>query len=162
MLRGIDIRGTDADYEPNIVKVADCATIEGSVTIYVDEALSPSTRRRLRYVDERLAFFAEAGIVPDPAVVRWATEVASPSTKPGMKTVARYEEFREAVDRNGLGPFFDRTEDGAVSVPDVCVAFRRDGRLAGLYPRVTDGHVQTVEECLTALAAGNGVENVSD
>lgn len=160
MLRGLDARGATADYEPTIVKVADRAAISGSLTIYVDEVCSPSTRRRLRKIGERLAFFADAGVCPTPTAVPWSTDLAVPTSGADRVTAARYEEFREAVDEEGLGPFFERTENGQVSMPDLCLALRRDGRLSGLYPRVADGHVQTVDECLIALAAGNDVENV--
>lgn len=160
MLRGLDARGTSADYEPTIVKVADRAAVPGSVTIYVDEACSPPTRRRLRKVGERLAFFADAGVCPTPTAVPWSTDLTVPASGADRVTAARYEEFRAAVGEAGLGPFFERTEDGRLSTPDLCLAFRREGRLSGLYPRISDGHVQTVDECLTALAAGNDVENV--
>lgn len=161
MLRGLDARGTNADYEPTVVKVADRAAISGSLTVYVDEAGSPPTRRRLRKVGERLAFFSDAGVCPTPRAVPWSTNLTVPTSGSDRVTAARYEEFHEAVGTEGLGPFFERTEDGRVSMPDLCLAFRRDGRLFGLYPRIADGHVQTIEECLTALAAGNDIENVN-
>lgn len=161
MLRGLDARGTTADYEPSIVNVADRTEPSGRVTVYVDEDPSPVTRRRLRHVGERLAFFADAGVVPAPTVVRWPTDVHVSEPAGGEETVAGYEEFREAVGSSALDPFFER-DGGDLSVPDLCLAVRRDGRLVGLYPRVKDGHVQTVDECLAALAAGNDVENVAD
>jgi hypothetical protein len=126
MLRGLDTRGASADYEPTIVKVADRPTVADGVTLYVEAAPDSVTYRRFRAIAERLSFFAEAGIVPLPTVVRWSTG----------------------------------DTEGAGSPPDICLVFRRDGRLSGLYPRVAGGHVRTIEECLTALAAGNDVENV--
>lgn len=161
MLRGLDARRTASDYEPTIVKVADRPSVAGQVTVYVDEALSPETHRRLRHVRERFDLFAEAGVAPSPTVVCWPAEVAHSASDEAGRVVARYEEFREVLDSDALGPFYERTAEG-VSMPDLCVAFRRDGRLSGLYPRVKDGHVQTVDECLTALAAGNDVENIAE
>jgi hypothetical protein len=84
MLGGLDARGTAADYEPSIINVADRTDSSGRVTVYVDEVPSLATRRRLRYVGERLAFFADAGVVRAPTVVRWpkTTLPSSPATEP--------------------------------------------------------------------------------
>lgn len=160
MLRGLDARVATADYESIIVKVADREVISGSLTVYIDEECPPSTRRRFRKIGERLAFFADAGVCPTPTAVPWSTDLAFPTSEADRVTAARYEEFHEAVGEEGLGPFFERMENRRVSMPDLCLAFRRNGRLSGLYPRVADGHVQTVDECLTGLSAGNDVENV--
>ncbi|MFQ3318530.1 MAG: hypothetical protein ACI8UR_001911 [Natronomonas sp.] len=161
MLRGLDTRAAGTDYEPTIVKVADRSVVTGRPTVYAEANPSPKTRRRLCRIRERLALFADADVVPNPTFVTWRAATAEQTEEQRPIVGDRCEEFRQSVGSEAIVPFFE-DETGAHAPPDICLAIRRGGRLRGLYPRLKDGHVQTVEECLVSMAAGNDVENVAD
>lgn len=150
MLRGLDLRGGRGDPAPAI-RVAGRATVDGGVTAFVDASAqdADARRERLRTEFDRLE---RAGVVADTAVETWQEADAT----------ARYGEFVDAVGAAAIEPHFEPKPGGnALAVPPVCIAVRDvDGALTGLYPRRDDG--ATVEDGLSALRTGEGVENVAD
>ncbi|QLD85355.1 hypothetical protein HWV23_06310 [Natronomonas halophila] len=162
MLRGLDVWGK-SDGEPTIIKAADRDALSGSVTVYVSNSLSPESHDRLRSVLDNFDRLEAAEVVDDVRVTRWPETVEAPTDGPAAAALACYDEFADAVGADTLEPHFEEhSGEGAhertVEFADICVAIRDDGELTGLYPRADEG--ASIEDCLTALAAGNPVENV--
>lgn len=158
MLRGLDMWGK-SDADPIIVKAADREPLAGQVTIYASENLSPDSHDRFRTVLDSFERLEAAEVVDEPRVTSWPKQVEGPTDGPEAAAVSCYEEFVDATSADALEPQFTArdTEDGRViDFADLCIAIRRDGELTGLYP--CDG--AAIEDCLSALAAGNPVENL--
>lgn len=162
MLRGLDVWGK-SDGEPTIIKAAGREALSGDVTVYVANSLSPESHDRLRSVLDNFDRLEAAEVVDEVRVTRWPETVEAPTDGPAAEAIACYDEFVEAVGADALEPYFEeRTGEGAhertVEFADICIAIREDGELTGLYPCADDD--ASVEDCLTALAAGKPVENV--
>lgn len=160
MLRGLDAWGS-SDGEPTIIKAADRDGLDGNVTVYAADSLAPESHDRLRSVLDSLDRLEAAEVVDGVRLTRWPNEIHAPTDGPAAEALPCYDEFVESVGADALTPHFDErsgagTHERTVELADICVAIRRDGELTGLYPNAD----ASVEDCLTALAAGTPVENV--
>lgn len=164
MLRGLDSEGEDTD--PVVVKVADRTPLSGTVTAYLRTGVTSVVRDRQARVRETVEQVEAAGIVEDVDVVGWPERVrAPPETDVGADALQLYDEFIDAVEAEPLVPFFEARQgageaDRVVDLPAICVAYRVDGDLAGLYPRWRDGEHHSIEDCMRALCTGDRLENV--
>ena len=150
MLRGLDINEGAAG-DTTIIKVADRASPNADVTVYVDVNATGEPARRQKRVAEEFRRLESAGVVWSASVLSWQDVDAG----------ALYDKFRDAVGEESLAPFFEELAGGnALDVPKVCVAVRDGDELTGVYPRTKDGAEQGVEDCLRALASGDRVRNV--
>jgi hypothetical protein len=164
VLRGLDSDRSDAD--PIVVKVADRRTHEGTVTAYLRTDVTAVVRKRQARVRGALDQVADAGVVGAVDVVEWPERVRGPpETMVAAAALDLYDEFTAAIDAEPLVPFFE-ARDGVggaarvVDLPAICLAYRVDGDLAGLYPRWRDGHHDSIEDCLRWLCAGGPLRNV--
>lgn len=163
MLRGLDVRRGGGD-EPMIVKVAGREPLEGRVTLYVRHSVPEAASDRAASVLDGFRRLDDAGVIGDLQTVECPESVADPA-EDGTAAVDAYDEFVDAVGWESLDPFF-KTQSGTdgtdrvVTFPPVCVAFREDGELTGLYPRWNEGTHESIEDCLNALAVGDCVANV--
>ena len=103
---------------------------------------------------KRLELLGSAGVLEGVRFVAWPERVGS-STDAGAAVRSLYESFRDAAGAAALDPAFERS-DGALRVPALVAAARRDGRLVGLYPLAG----ATVEDATARLRAGDGVGNL--
>jgi hypothetical protein len=163
MLRGLDTWG-ETDDEPMIIKAAGREDFDGDVTVYVAESVSSETHERFRAIKQGFDRLEAAEVVDGVSVVTWPTEIDAPTDGPEGEVVATYDEFVDAVGTEALEPFFEADDadshERVVSMPDICITVRESGELTGLYPKRGDRSVQSIEDCLTALSAGDRVENV--
>ncbi len=164
MLRGLDSDGGDGD--PVVVKVADRNPLDGAVTAYLRTGVTSVVRERQSRVRETVERAAAAGVVDDADVVGWPERVRAPAdTDLAADALALYDEFVAAIEAEPLVPFFEARPgaggaDRVVDLPAICVAYRVDGNLAGLYPRWRDGEHDSIEDCLRALCNGDELRNV--
>lgn len=160
VLRGLDSgAATRDDYQPPVVDLAGRESVEGSVSVYVHEAPSSSAGRRFVTARERLELLSEAGAVEEARYVAWPARVEPPATGEGAALESLYRTFVDAAGRDALEPLFERA-DGALAVPELALAVRDDGALSALYPRSTPSAVESVEDGLSRLLAGDDVENL--
>jgi hypothetical protein len=162
MLRGLDAWGKP-DGKPTIIKAAGREPLESNVTVYVADSLSDESHDRLRSVLDSFEQLEAAEVVDGFQVTRWPNAVEAPTDGPAAEALACYDEFVDAVGADALAPHFEeRSGEGAhertVEFADICIAIRSEGELTALYPRADED--ASVEDCLTALAAGTPVENV--
>lgn len=164
MLRGLDSQGTDED--PIVVKVADRSRLDGTLSAYLRTGVSTVERERQARVRDTVKQVEAGGIAPATDVVDCPERARDPSgTDVEADAVALFDEFVEAVGPEPLRPFFEiRPGVGAaervVDLPAICVAYRIDGDLAGLYPRWREGDHESIEDCLRALCSGDRLANV--
>jgi hypothetical protein len=164
MLRGLDAQGTSED--PIVVKVADREPIEGTVTAYLRTGVASVVRDRQARVRETVERLDEAGVVGDVGVVGWPERARVPAdTDTEAEAVALYDAFVGAVGVEALSPFFEERPaaggaDRVLDLPAICVVYRVDGTLSGLYPCWREGDHHSIEDCLRALCSGDRVENV--
>ncbi|WP_254839928.1 HTH domain-containing protein [Natronomonas marina] len=164
MLRGLDARGSEED--PIVVKVADRERLEGTVTAYLRTGVSSVVRDRQSRVRETVERLESSGVVADTEVVGWPERARTPpDTDVEAGAVALYDEFVESVGDEALNPFFEARpgtggDDRVLELPAICVVYRDDGALTGLYPRWSDGDHHSIEDCLRALCSGDRIENV--
>jgi hypothetical protein len=155
VLRGLDANGAAlSTYEPPVVDLSEAERFDGTVTLYVHESPSPSAHRRFRAARERLELLESAGVIEGARFVAWPERVES-STDAGAAVRSLYESFRDAAGETAPEPAFERS-NGALCVPALAAAARRDGRLVGLYPLAG----ATVEDATARLWAGDGVGNL--
>jgi hypothetical protein len=162
MLRGLDVWGK-SDGEPTIIKAAGREAVTGDVTVYVANSLSAESHDRLRSVLDNFDRLEAAEVIDGVRVTQWPETVEAPTDGPAAAALACYDEFVDAVGDDALEPYFEEhsgegTHERTVEFADICIAIREDGELTGLYPRADEG--ASIEDCLTALAAGTPVENV--
>lgn len=139
-----------------------------SVTLYLRAGAPTAARDRQADARARVEALAEAGILLDSAVSEWPSKAIVPSDGPADSAVGIYDEFAAAVATHpgvDLEPFFEDRPgvewiDRVVVLPVVCLAIRRGDDLTGLYPCWNEGRHETVEDGLTALEAGEDVENL--
>lgn len=150
MFMGLDSTAATSDHEPFIIKSAGREPVVAEVTVYVRESAPSAAADRVKALLDGFDRVAAAGVA-DVDIETWNPEAD------------RYEAFVDAVGWQSLEPFFDTraaTGGRVVVPPPICVSLRREGSVVGLYPRWNDGTHETVRDCLTALAAGDAVENV--
>ena len=154
MLTGLDANGAPSTYEPPVVDLSGTERVDRTVMLYVHESPSQSARRRFRAARERLGLLEEADVPEEARFVTWPERV-EPSTDAGAAVRSLYESFRDAAGETAPEPAFERS-NGALCVPALAAAARRDGRLVGLYPLAG----ATVEDATARLWAGDGVGNL--
>ena len=149
MLRGLDFRGTGDKAEQLIIKVADREPVSGEITLYLDEAADGDAERRQQQLRDGFRQLRAAGVLEDISVRTWQD----------IDVASCYEEFVGAVGKEELTPHFRSLAGGnAIDVPCAAVVIRRDGDLAGLYPRSDGDDEQTPVDCLQALCAGEAID----
>lgn len=164
MLRGLDTGSPDED--PIVVKAAGRERLEGTVTAYLRTGVSSVVRDRQARVRETVERLEGSGVVTEVEVTGWPERARTPpDTDVEAGAVALYDEFVESVGAESLNPFFEeRTgtggDDRVLDLPAICVVYREDGELAGLYPRWSDGDHHSIEDGLRALCTGDRVANV--
>ena len=164
MLRGLDT--ADGDPDRVVVQVAGREALDGRLRVYLRSGVSAVVGERQSRVRETIGQLEGAGVVADVEVTEWPDRVRTPADS-GVEAdvVALYDEFVEAVGTEPLHPFFEtRSATGShgrvLELPAICVTYRTDDGLAGLYPRWRDGDHHSVENCLEALCSGDRVANV--
>ena len=164
MLRGLDAQGTSED--PIVVKVADREPLEGTVTAYLRTGVASVVRDRQARVHETVEQLDAAGVVGGVEVVGWPERARAPAdTDAEAEALALYDSFVDAVGAEALNPFFEERPatggaDRVLDLPAICVVYRVDGALSGLYPCWREGDHHSIEDCLRALCSGDRVENV--
>lgn len=165
MLRGLDTSTNDGSDEAVVIKMTDRVELAGEPTVYLRESAPEYVRDRQRAVLDVVETLEATDVTGEVPVVGWPKRVRDPSDGRGSTALAAYDEFVEAVGRRSLEPFFEEKQgagrtDRVVVMPVVCIAFREEGTLKGLYPHWSEGTHHSVENCLDALTAGESVANV--
>jgi hypothetical protein len=151
--------------ETVVDQVPDRPSLDGDLTVYLREAPPEYVHDRQRAVLAVVDALETAGVLDGSRVVTWPKKVRDPADGRAAAALDVYREFVDAVGRRSLEPFFEEKAatggaDRVVVFPAICVAVRRDGRLAGLYPHWSDGDHHSVEDCLDALTDAEDVANV--
>lgn len=151
MLRGLDTGGTGS-YEPPIITVTDRVPTPEEVAVYVRRPVRPADRPLVREALEtarllRTAPTGERVRIPD---VRTEGEEPTDARRTRRAASAAVgEPVRSPLESVGDERF-----------TPVCIAIRRSGSLVGYYPRPTGEEPQTVRDGLSALSAGDDLENL--
>jgi len=148
-----------------------------TVTAHLRAAPSSPASRRQQSVMKTLDELEADGTIPELAVERRSKQVTVPvldEDSGDAGAVELFEAFESAADEAGirLEPFFETreavggllssgpTNEEIIVFPVICLTIRREGDLTGLYPCWNDGVHESIEDCLGALGAGEGVENL--